>query len=186
MPSARATDPATKRQEALELAQDLLADIELRRIAATDVARKAGRLARLLDDAASMAWLRYEASGYPTPLDADAAAANRSGRGAEGDKFWTVGLGTMEMEIETYSRQLEGLQGPLPDGDWAYRVSLDRAQQTTALVTALRSRRDLLDRVLGAIHRYASERYQELRFGAAVETAFSVVRARRSMRRSPN
>ena len=35
----------------------------------------------------------------------------------------------------------------------------------------------LLDRVVGAIHAYAAERYQELRFGAAVETALEVVRA---------
>jgi hypothetical protein len=169
---------ATRRQEALALAEELLADIELRRIGAADTARKAGRLARILDDPESTAWLRYEASGYPTPLDTQSTpAAMRSGRRADDQKVWTVGLGTIEMEIETYARQLDSLNGPLPAGDWAYRVSLDRAQQTTGLIEALRSRRDLLDRILGAIHVYVTERYQELRFGAAVETAFSVIRA---------
>src|SRR5205814_2181903 len=71
---------------------------------------------------------------------------------------------------------LEGLNAPLPDGDRAYRISLDRATQRGSLLEALRSRRDLLDKILGEIHRYASERYQELRFGAAVESAFEVVR----------
>jgi hypothetical protein len=178
MASTNPTGLATKRQEALNLADELLADIELRRIAAADIARKAGRLARLLDDAVSMDWLRHEAGGYPTPLDSAAVgAATRSGRQANEGNFWTVGLGTIEMEIDSYARQMEGLNGPLPDGDWAYRISLDRASQLGGLVEALRSRRALLDRILGAIHEYAAERYQELRFGAAVETAFSVVRA---------
>jgi hypothetical protein len=35
----------------------------------------------------------------------------------------------------------------------------------------------LLDKVLGAIHGYVTERHQQLRFGSAVETSFEVVRA---------
>lgn len=34
----------------------------------------------------------------------------------------------------------------------------------------------LLDKVVGALHRYVTERYHELRFGNAVEAAFDVVR----------
>src|SRR5204863_1302271 len=38
------------------------------------------------------------------------------------------------------------------------------------------TQRELLDKVLGALHQYTSEQYQQLRFGAAVETAFETVR----------
>jgi hypothetical protein len=41
---------------------------------------------------------------------------------------------------------------------------------------ALTTSQALLDRILGALHDYVAARYQELRFGAAVETAFEVVR----------
>lgn len=40
------------------------------------------------------------------------------------------------------------------------------------------NRRETVDRVVGAIHAYVSEKYQELRFGSAVESAFEVVRVR--------
>jgi hypothetical protein len=36
--------------------------------------------------------------------------------------------------------------------------------------------RALLDKVIGAFHSYVSQRFQELRFGSAVETAFEIVR----------
>jgi len=173
-----ASAAATKREEAKVLAEELLTDVELGRIRAVDIARKASRLARLLDDTPAIAWLRYEVDGYPTPLDVSSGdAALRSNRRAENGNFWTVGIGSIEMEIETYTAQLHGLTGPLPAGDWAYRISLDRAQLTAGLIEALRSRRELLDKIVGSIHGYATERYQELRFGAAVESAFGVVRA---------
>jgi hypothetical protein len=38
------------------------------------------------------------------------------------------------------------------------------------------SQQALLDNIVGAIHTYVAERYQELRFGSAVESAFEVVR----------
>lgn len=178
MPDVKPRNATTKREEAQALADELLGDIELRRIGGADIARKADRLARLLDDADAMAWLKYEVSGYPTPIDANAsAAAIRSGREANQGKVWTPALGTIELDIDTFGRQMDGLIGPLPDGDWAYRISLDRSKQIADLTNILRSRRDLLDRIIGSIHQYAAERFQELRFGAAVETAFSVVRA---------
>jgi hypothetical protein len=48
---------ASRREEALHLSTELLADIELSRLPAMDIARKAFRLARLLDDTEAMQWL---------------------------------------------------------------------------------------------------------------------------------
>ena len=87
-----------------------------------------------------------------------------------------MALGTLELDVRTMSAEIEGLAGPLPAGDWAYKISLDRTQQRGELRAAMTLRKALLDTVLGSIHAYAGERYQELRFGAAVETAFEVVR----------
>jgi hypothetical protein len=49
--------PGSRREEALTLAQELLDDIELSRLAPVDIARKTSRLARLIDDADAMQWL---------------------------------------------------------------------------------------------------------------------------------
>ena len=47
----------TRRQEALRLADELLRNIELGEIAPSDMARKASRLARLLDDQEAMRYM---------------------------------------------------------------------------------------------------------------------------------
>jgi hypothetical protein len=59
------TDPVPdRRAEALRLADELLADIELGRLTPSQVARKTSRLARILDDQDAMRWLAFEVEGY--------------------------------------------------------------------------------------------------------------------------
>jgi hypothetical protein len=55
-------------------------------------------------------------------------------------------------------------------------VERDRTATLSALRNHATELRGLLDRIVGALHLYASDRYQELRFGASVESAFEVVR----------
>jgi len=56
--------PTSRRAEALVLSDELLADIELARLSPPQIARKAYRLARLLDDEDAMGWLHFEVNGY--------------------------------------------------------------------------------------------------------------------------
>src|SRR5690349_18539319 len=98
-------DPATSRREAaLALADELLADIELSQLYPGEIARKAFRLARLLDDQAAMGWLRFEVIGYPSgdslPQDAWAAAV-RSNRVYVDFTKRTVADTSMLGEMET-------------------------------------------------------------------------------------
>lgn len=178
MQDAPGQPATTRRREALALAEELLADIELRRIAAIDIARKAARLARLLDDIEAMAWLAQEAKGYSSKIDIDETrAALRSGRSAGDNKIWTQSLSALEGSLDGYRIEMEGLAGPLPSSDWAYRVFIDRSNRAQQLREASNQARELLDKILGSIHQYVGERYDQLRFGAAVESAFQVVRA---------
>ena len=176
------TGPGTRRQEALSLAEELLGDIEFGRLSALDVARKTSRLTRLLDDADAASWLRYEIYGYPAgALDAAAAdAASRSGRGTINESgqlaFWTSPLGTLDLDVKEGLAEVEKLSAPGPSGDWAYRVELDRAKERAELRARVDRSKALLDKIVGAIHSYAADHYQELRFGSAVEGAFEVVR----------
>lgn len=171
----------TRRSEAQSLAEELLSDIELTRLEPTAVVRKAARLARLLDDTEATTWLGYESMGYPDGgLDAIAsAAARRSGRWKEtddGPRADCTVVGELAVTVETGKTELAGSAGDTASGDYAVIVENNKARRRNELVDMVRKNQRVLDRVIGAVHHYVGERYQELRFGSAVETAFTVVR----------
>ncbi len=96
------------------LAEEVLGDIELQRVAALDVARKASRLARLLDDEDAITWLKYETGLYAQPLEEEASrAATRSGRTVIGDdgtlRWWTASLSELDLRVAERSGRLQGL-----------------------------------------------------------------------------
>lgn len=160
---------------ALALAEELLSEIELSGISPTAMARKTSRLARLLDDSDATMWLTFEVTGYPDkgeglPPDA-VAAANRSGRliaaadlpkGVAGTHYRTESLGRLTVSIDAAQAVLRNSSTQTPE-----RI----AMRNDAVVAQA-----ILDAVVGSIHTYVVEKYQELRFGSAVETAFEVVR----------
>jgi len=165
----------SRRAEALVLADELLKEIELSSISPTAAVRKASRLARLLDDGNAMVWLSFEVTGYPqagSGLSGDAsAAAERSGRvvaatdlpmGKTGVHFRCEGLGRLAALVESSQAVLHN-SSSLP------------AERATMQNGALQAQ-SIIDAVMGSIHAYVTDRYQELRFGSAVETAFEVVR----------
>jgi hypothetical protein len=172
----------SRREEALRLAEELLSDIELTRIARVDVVRRASRLARLIDDEDAMRWLRYEIGGYPVPLDPESvAAAERSSRRAPdaedgGKRWWTNELAGLQASVEAALAELSTNSGT-SSSQMAYPIEREKAARRTDLMLAIRRDEEIIQRVIGAIHAYVAERYQELRFGSAVETAFEVVRA---------
>lgn len=159
---------SSKRDEALKLSEELLSDIELKRLEPIDIARKASRLARLTDDTDAMQWLSYEIAGYPegpTPLDHDASAAGRRSNRYFKDKddkptYYIFGLGQMQTAIETATRGLNS-----------------NSSNTSDLRSDAIKQQGTLDRVIGSLHTFAAAKYQELRFGDAVETIFDSIRA---------
>lgn len=167
---------ASQKAMALALAEELLSEIELSGISPDAMIRKTSRLARLLDDSDAMTWLAFELSGYPDKgegLPADAtAAARRSGRlvgagdlpkGVSGAHYRTESLGRLTVIVESAQLVL-GNSSTQPHERVAMRNDAVRSQQ-------------VLDAVIGSVHTYVAEKYQELRFGSAVETAFEVVRS---------
>lgn len=172
----------TRRRQAEELADQLLADIELGQADGMSIARKASRLARLLDDSAAMVWLAFEVTGYPKPLDADASrAARRSCRhftDAEGVvKVHTTMLGQLAAEVAAAETDLAAGSGDTSDSQYAVAVESHKAQRRANLRSVITARRGVADKVVGAIYEYVAEKHQELRFGSSVETAFEHVRA---------
>ncbi|HEY3971285.1 MAG TPA: hypothetical protein VGL79_07780 [Solirubrobacteraceae bacterium] len=171
----------TRRDEALLLAEELLSDIELARIDPTAVIRKASRLARLLDDADAMAWLSYETTGYPEKMLDGAAsdAARRSQRMKdtdEGPRADCTLMGELAVAVKAAETDLAADSGGTSSSEYAVLVERNKAQRRNSLIRTIRENQSILDRVVGAVHQYVADRYQELRFGSAVETAFTVIR----------
>jgi hypothetical protein len=169
----------SRRREALRVAEEIVSAIELDTVSPRDAALRASRLARLLDDSDAIGWLSHEIRGYPQPLTADAAAAaRRSGRDVTNEdgetKYWIESLGVLTSDARLTDQIASS--GAVGSGDWAYRVELDRRAERQGLRDRARTAQSVLDRVIGEIHGYASARYQELRFGAAVENAFEQLR----------
>lgn len=183
--------PIDRRAEALSVAEQLLADFELSDIKPVDLARRASRVARLLDDVDALTWLSYEISGYDTarttdglPLDAKLAAA-RSGRGylnEDGKRMLkTQSISEMQSIVETYKLHLaSSSDAPISVSSanpyQAVRVPSGNARERLSLSKEITRVQPILDQVLGSIYQYVSAKSVELRFGSAVETAFERVR----------
>lgn len=180
----------SRRAEALNLAETLLGEIELSAISPMDIARKASRLARLLDDSEAMHWLQFEVSGYPSPLGNDAVqAALRSGRqvpSAEvkddsGPQYWTQTLGQLTASIEASRTQIAAASDPpvslsSANPNQAVFAPKGNGQERGLVRNFIATQQAIQDKIVGSLHAYVAERYQELRFGSAVESAFEVVR----------
>jgi hypothetical protein len=174
---------------AMDLSEELLDDIELSRLAAPDLVRKASRLARLLDDADALAWLSFEIRGYPEgpSLPADAwSAAERSGRTyyddkEEGYRCSVATLSQLQASIEAMTVQLAAA-GDAPVSitsanphQHVFTPSGNRRERSV-LTGEIASARAKIGKIVGAVHLYVSEQHAALRFGTAVESAFERVR----------
>ncbi|MER6405033.1 hypothetical protein ABT269_16170 [Streptomyces viridosporus] len=178
----------SRRGEALALSEELLSDIELSRIPAQDIARKASRLARLIDDFDAIEWLSYEISGYPSKgLDSRAAAAaKRSNRETVNDEgevaYWTATLSRFQAAVDLGKAQIAAsVDAPVhitSVNPQQYVVApTGNAQERALARNNAADSQERLDKVVGAMHQWVSDIHYELRFGAAVEDAFSVVRS---------
>ena len=167
---------SSKREEALRLAEELLADIELERIKPASVARKASRLARLIDDVKAIEWLGFEVSGYPNSTSGKLTAAEWTAAGKSGRHYVRTdkGVSTTLATTVTLSQLQAGTESSkirLESSDATNFYERNTQQNTYS------SNVNVIEKVIGAIYQYTSSVYQELRFGSAVSTAFDNLRS---------
>jgi hypothetical protein len=176
-----------RRSEALKLAEEVLSDIELSTIAAPQIISKASRIARLLDDVEALTWLKYEINGYPAKLDVQASAcARRSGRATVDEKtgnaaFWTQTVGQMQAEFDAGTLQLRSAaDAPVSisysNPNQYVGAPSGNARERGLLRTFVSQQMGIITKVIGSVHLYVAEVEVQLRFGEAVEGAFTTVR----------
>lgn len=172
------------------LSDQLLEDIEMSRLTLADQIRRASRLARLLDDDEALSWLGHEIDGFRTVTGglnaSQVKAAKRSRRHAPSkdagkETFWTDSVDMIQADVESARLQL-GAAADAPVSVSSANPSQfvtapsGNSRERTSLRQFISTRSDLLGRILGAVHGYVSEKNVELRFGAAMESAFAVLR----------
>jgi hypothetical protein len=183
-------------EEALNLSEEILADIELVRIPLSSVALKTSRLARLLNDNDHEQIMAYEAGGYPVEqgfFTSDswrlAVLAGRKWTEKDGktdkDKELAYGdsISNLEDQLEISKRGFDAAKDPdilissanpnqmvfSPQGNYNERQGL-RNQATLASIR-LAARRSF-------IHKYVYKIHYQLKFSGVASEVFSRIRDR--------
>ena len=195
-PQGRIPSTSQALEEALELSEDILADIELGRVALSAAALKASRLARLLNDFDAQEMFKFEAGGYPSPPSGITPQVWRLAQLAGRVFFRQSTRESSEVTPYAYIEPIEKLEEEIATGKLALAVAGDRdvslssanpyqqvqtppgnlyerttlRQQITTAAERLASRRTL-------IFDYASRQYYELKFSGLAQDLFSRIRA---------
>jgi len=185
----------TKNIEALNLASEILKNIELGELPLSKIVTKALRLARLRVDAEALEWLKFEFSGYPVspigvPPRAWIIGAKSQRHYQEKDKDGKLksymrleSIGRIEAEIESAKIQLQISVDPnvsVSSANPYQRVStpIGNYFERTGLRSSIVKWTSVLERIKSSIYDYALEVYYELKFGDISEAVFEKARKR--------
>lgn len=159
----------------MRVAEELLADIELERLKASEVVLKASRLARLVAHDDLLTFLGLERNGY-TGEGSEANWINRSGRRAdeESGKFYPIPIAKVEANAEAAREALKTLQGGGNySGEWASIAGREHDGNIRGHSVALALWEGICGQVVATIYDMAVEVYHELLFSELQATLFA-------------
>jgi len=172
----------SRTESIIELASELLEDIEYQRTTANSQLLKASRLARLTVDEETLNWLQCEISGYKKLNEIEIGWLLQANRVADKEKgtYFTAPLGTIEANIETLKLQLAACRTP----DISYQPinkfehsPLSKAlgevrgyQNGISINISTFSR--ILTTVTGLIYGFVSKVHNEILFSSMAESIF--------------
>jgi len=164
----------SRSEHILELAKELLDDIELSRIACDSLLLKSSRLARWVGSEEIKAWLHFEMHGYNSQDSVALKYMGITGRWSNYEKregYWGP-LAQQEALIQTQQVKLKTLQTPDTSGDWGVRV-MDMYQKniqgTASLIATLSA---IKSKVLATLHKFIASVYYEKQFDSLSESIF--------------
>lgn len=158
----------------LELAKELLDDIELTRVAVEPLLLKASRLARWTGSDEIKRWIELELRGYSALGDTDLKFIDTSGRWIDKKegKLYSVPLAQIAILIDTENIKLKSMSTPDTSGDWAFRVMQmyeNNLKDSTANITKLSG---IKSKVLAHLHSFITDIYYEKEFDFLSESIF--------------
>jgi hypothetical protein len=185
-----------KTDDALELAEETLAQLELGNTALAPIVMRCMRLARMLDDVEVEKWMRLELRGYSDEINDGepwGPYAEWSGRRAREDKdgnrfYWIAPIEVVEAELQVAKKDLDALQLPsfsvTDEAQATYNPWPTKTEKLVNLVLTKRAAKAATvtqwTRVTaclrGSIQQWLSGTAVNLRYLEIVETAFERAR----------
>lgn len=176
----------TRQQEALALAEMLLADIELGRCKSQQLLMKAGRLARLLEDDEARIWINYELHGYPNDGSAvEAAYLRRMGRLKEDGAGYFIPLARIAAEADGQEQRLAASGGMSLSGDMLIPATREHHQVLGRTAQALSLFRSIEGNVIAVIYEFASTSFYALLFSGLQADLFATAQREIDARLAP-
>lgn len=164
----------SKSAHVLELARELLDDIELSRLTAESVLLKASRLARLAGTEEDQEWLSFELAGYDDFSDTSKKYLYLTGRWIDVEKnqaYWGP-LAQHDASIEALKQRLASLTTQGIGGEGVASAVFKITNDTARIVAQISAISSVRSRVLGLLHQFASRIYYERVFGQLAQSIF--------------
>lgn len=181
----------SKIERALEATEQVLDGIEDQTLSTSSALLKCLKIARLLNDTVSLAWLQYEYGGYPKDqkgyIISDAwDIGNSHGRGYKNDNgeklIFTNLASELEADIKSAKNAINNFttSGASVSGNNAYiamnTLTSSVSVSTRQLIERISTAEKRLAILKGKYYEYALEKNIELLFGNVAENIFSTYR----------
>ena len=159
----------------LELAKELLDDIELSRAPIETIILKSSRLARLCGSEEFQKWLSYEMRGYVSDTQLSLNYMGLTGRWIdikENKGYWAP-ISQIEASIEAKKLEIQALSTPNVGGTQFANIALREYYQTTSNITNIISKYNgIRTRVLSLLHSFISAIYYDKELEHLAESIF--------------
>ena len=164
----------SRSEHILQLARELLDDIELSRTSPENLILKASRLARWVGSEEIRYWLKLEMTGYNNSNAISIKYMGLTGRWIDREKnlgYWGP-LAQQEATIIAERAKLASMRTPDSSSDWAAVAIGNVTDAMTASANLISRLSGIRTRVLGLLHSFVSEIYYEKEFDSLSESIF--------------
>lgn len=164
----------SRSQHILELARELLDDIELGRAQGERLILKASRLARWVGVDEFRDWLKYEMGGYNSREPLSLKYMARTGRwtNREEKKGWWGPLAQQEAAISAQQAKLATMRTPDIGGDYANVAIMNTHKAMNDAALLIQQLSGIRSRVLAILHGFVSEVYYAKEFDSLTDSIF--------------
>ncbi|MGB4438432.1 MAG: hypothetical protein WBJ13_04235, partial [Sedimentibacter sp.] len=167
-------DTTSKSKHIIDLAKEIIDDIELNRIEAQSILLKCTRLSRYVDNEEIRKWLKFEMQGYISGDQISEKYMTKTGRWTdrkENKGYW-IPLSQIEATIESQTNNLKSFRIPDSSSQFAATVvskvtaSMNMTSDYISTMVGIKSR------VISFLHDFATNVYYEKVFDNLAESIF--------------
>lgn len=164
----------SKSKHILELAKELLDDIELNRIGIEALLLKASRLARWTGSEEIKHWIDLELKGYSFDDDTSVNFFDFTGRWENKEKrsAYVAPLAQIISMIGTEQAKLDNMTTPDTSGDWGFRVMQMYEKNLFEATMRKNQLSGIKSKVLAQLHSFITDVYYEKEFDNLSESIF--------------